>query len=240
MESNGWEIDKEAGTAFAWDFKQHDIKEKILMDAIRPTIPEDTPPFLHSLITECWDQEPSKRKKIEEVCRILSTFLELPVDNETEEESKDAQPSLRDSKQELVAPDCRIAETTEGITYGLYFEDMNGVERIWLSTPEYMCIWDAKQGSSDSELIFSQEKSTITCMLYSDGLVWTGSEDGIITIWNAGDNSLVSSSAIHSSVTVMTEVNDNSQSKYIITADISGSCYVWRRIVTHLFVFLLA
>lgn len=46
----------------------------IVLEKIRPPLPDNCPPFLHNLITACWDDDPKNRPTFIQTCEALQTF----------------------------------------------------------------------------------------------------------------------------------------------------------------------
>jgi hypothetical protein len=53
-------------------------KSLILLDGERPKRPSGISDTLWSLIERCWDQDPKKRPRFDEVCEILSRMYKAP------------------------------------------------------------------------------------------------------------------------------------------------------------------
>jgi serine/threonine protein kinase len=55
------------------------IKQAIISEHLRPTIPRDWPPLLATMLRECWDPEPHKRPTFDAILRVLCSVSGIPL-----------------------------------------------------------------------------------------------------------------------------------------------------------------
>jgi len=77
LKSNGFEI--VGSTAVKEQYNVQSIKEAIITENIRPTIPDKIPKFFELVIEKCWSKDPARRLKLDNILEIFREKI-----NETE------------------------------------------------------------------------------------------------------------------------------------------------------------
>lgn len=138
-----------------WLFRLQEIKQAIIRQRLRPTIPPTTNNKLKELIESCWQTNPKDRPTAKQVVEILSKLLGIdPKENLKINYSPNiALPKKLPTVQPLTMP--------------------RGNSSLTLS------------GSILCEPILIQSKDIRPlCLHYCLGHVWIGCRDGLLSIWN--------------------------------------------------------
>jgi serine/threonine protein kinase len=153
-----WEIVTRDAPFFEYsDMREIQIKQAIIHENLRPTIPEECPLELAELIRRCWDADPAQRPPFSSSIQVLSTLIRASNGSVSNTSQRDSNPrnAVRGSIASPRGPKGHV-KPNESV----------------------FAVLDAKL-----EFVPYRD-SAIYCMTLVGNLVWTGHDDGYITVWD--------------------------------------------------------
>ena len=167
-----WEIVTGDAPFFEYEnMRELQIKNAIIRENLRPSIPEDCPTELASLIIRCWDSDPLKRPHFKESCNILLGFVQkfgaLPeLDMSTL--------PMNGSLNNVSTPSVREIQFTD---YSKFHDFHSSISNVSL------------QSNSDTPFQKVDDLSSLSVApIYSlalvGNLIWSGHANGYISIWD--------------------------------------------------------
>ena len=191
------------------------IKQAIIQEDLRPTIPKEWPQALANIIRACWSKEPHKRPTFDRILKVLCECGNIPLPLAAGDTGSFnarhyaiTHPAADDADEELdvIAVDSgRTASVTAGPRPS--FRSLASLaasvaieERAFCSAMVGDSLWVG--GSAGTIYVFSADmlvlrhkwpahQQRLYSLVHTETGVWSGSEDGWLKIWNPDDFQLV-------------------------------------------------
>ena len=196
---------KDYSTIDSFEINLLAMKNGIIHDKIRPTIPDNVPKEISKLISSCWQADPDDRPSFVKIVEILSTLADepvLPVDEEVSKflEKNVVKSVLRDSNVAKFKPPCKSIYTLE--KKNILSEPDIPSECILMAAcyfPKTKTIWVgyATGGISvysldgETKAYLVAHRKRITEILVVNDNIWSSSEDGFIYVWDANSYGVI-------------------------------------------------
>jgi serine/threonine protein kinase len=170
------------------------IRQAIIHDRLRPTLPKDCPEQIASFITRCWHPNPLKRptfndavyvislvlgEKLEGVCFDKVRFTRRSISNLGAAFSQSVD-SLQEPLEEEINQLERLREA--GDYFVSCMEPVPFLRQVWAGTSNGSLVVFNVDLSVESS--FTAHEQRITAIRMVGGDIWTSSADGTIKIWN--------------------------------------------------------
>ena len=226
------------------DIRQMQIKQMIIHENLRPTIPDDCPPKLARLMKKCWRADPKQRpnfdKSVKELNRLLKSYY--PKDNSLPREKK---PSINQlpiilssrhplnndlhkrsslSKYNSTHTMENFSPKSEGTT-GIYAMILVGT-RIWTGHSDgYITIWDVTLRTQVHS--FKAHESRVLELILVEGYVWSSADH--IKIWDCRTfEQEIALKEPHKDIIRNLEwVSVSPDESYVWSGDINGVICIW-------------